>query len=445
MQQSPEKRGGFRAYIDNLSHFSRNAMMVLIYSTVTGLVFGVLRLLMNFYILSLGGYTEKFVGNLTSISSAAALLMALPAVYLADRFAHKKIFMSTALISTLSVAGLVLLPFRWSLILFSMTNGIAQSTRQVAIAPFLMANTSDRERQYVFSFNFGMLTLAQFMGNLIGGVLPTWLGGFFDAAPTSTLAYQLALGSMTIIALGGISPLWFITGGQVIDKNSIEMPWTKIGRHGKSLLKFITPQFIIGMGAGMMMPFMNLYYRNVFELSDGSIGLLFAVGGLGMAVAQFAAPPIAERFGKINTVMLTQALSIPFLTMLGIAAWLVPAGRGSYTLLLTLAGLAYFFRLALMNMSGPVYQTFILENIAEDGQALASALNGIAFQFGWVVSPSISGFLQAEYGDFGFVPVFFSVVGFYILGITSQWIFFGRPKARAQRAAALEASAAPMK
>jgi MFS family permease len=415
---------GLRLYVAKMALFSRNARMVLLYSGMEGLAFGVFRLLFNFYVISLGGYDERFIGNLTSYSSAAALLAALPAVYLADRFSQKAIMIATGLISALSILGLVLLPLRPFLILFNVTAGLAMAIRQVAVAPFLMRNTSPEERQYVFSFNFGLMTLAGSAGSQLGGVLPTWLGRLASVGSTDTLAYQLALGSMTATALMGLLPLLRIRMAPRDPSQPIEMPWNKLARHGRQMTRLISPSLIIGLGAGLMMPFMNLYYRNVFGKSDAAIGTLFAVGTLGMAAAQFLAPPMADRLGKINTVMLTQALSIPFLVLLGVAAWVVPGGHGSVSIWFGVAALAYLFRLSLMNLSGPVYETFILEQAKPEAQSLASALNGLAFQFGWVVSPSVSGLLQAQYGEFGFVPVFALVSVFYAAAILTEWVFF---------------------
>ncbi len=435
MPESHNVRGEAHRYLTKLSLFSRNARMVLIYSGLSGLVFGVFRLLFNFYVLSLGGYDERFIGNLTSYSSLAALLAALPAVYLADRFSQKQIMLVTGVISAGAILGLVLFPIRPMLVLFNMTLGLAMAIRQVSVSPFLMRNTHEEERQYVFSFNFGLMTLASAAGNQLGGALPAWLGGIVGAAPTSTLAYQLTLGSMIAVSLISLTPLVFISSPARDPDLKIEMPWQKLARHGGRLARLITPQLIIGLGAGMMMPFMNLYYRNVFGLSDAAIGTIFAAAVFGMAVAQFIAPPLADRLGKINTVMLTQALSIPFLMMLGLAAWVVPAGQASLALWFGITVVAYFLRMGLMNLSGPVYETFILEQAPPDAQALASALNSLSFQFGWVVSPSISGWFQATYGEFGFVPVFASVSILYAVAIVTEWIFFGRVARDARLAA----------
>jgi Na+/melibiose symporter-like transporter len=331
--------GGPREYLRRLAEFSHNARMVLAYSAFTGLAFGVFRLLFNFYVLSLGGYTELFQGNLTSAQSVASLLMALPAAYIAQRFSQKRIMVISGWASVLNYLGMVTLPGRWSLIGFSLSEGLATSVRQVAAAPFLMNNTGDSERQYVFSFNFGLMTLAQFVGNQVGGYLPLWFGNALDVAPTSNLAYRLALSCMVVVSLIAILPLMGIrpaarppveAAGDTTFRAFLGDVWA----HGGDLLKFVIPQVIIGLGAGLMMPFMNLYFRNVLGQTDAAIGTLFGLSAFGMAIAQFIAPPLAGRFGKINTVILTQALSIPFLMSLGLVAYVVTARAGSLNLAL---------------------------------------------------------------------------------------------------------------
>lgn len=417
-------RDGLRIYAQKLKLFTPNAKKVLLYSSLTGLAFGVFRLLFNFYVLSLGGYDEQFLGLLTSVSSLASLTMAIPAAYLANRFPHKRIMVTTGVISALAFVGFVLLPYRPFLILFNVISGLAMSARQVTVAPFLMDNTSPEERQYVFSFNFGMITTAEFVGNMLGGLLPTWLGGMVGAMPTDTLAYQMALGSMVIVSMLAVGPLLSIRPTAADTARRADMPWSQLQQDAGRIAKLLTPNFIIGLGAGLMMPFMNVYYRHVFGRSDSTIGTLFAMGALTMAIAQFLAPPIADRLGKINTVVVTQALSVPFLLTLGLAAWIVPGGRADLSLWFAIAAVAYLFRLALMNLSGPVYQTFILESVQPSLQALAAGLNSVSFQFGWAFSPYLSGWFQTTYGEFGFVPVFLTTSLLYIVGIVVTWAFF---------------------
>lgn len=423
---------GMGEYLARLRDFSRNARLVLVYASITGLAFGVFQFLYNFYVISLG-YDERFIGTLQTVASLSAIVMAIPAAYIAERFSQKRLMVATAAIAGISYLGMVLFPMTWSLILFRMLAGIAMSVRQVATAPFLMANTKEGERQWVFSFEFGLLTVASFFGNLLGGMLPTWLGSQFDAGPTDALSYRLALGSMVFVAILAMGPLLAIRSIPRDPDRQIEMPWVQMWTHRKVLSLLLLPQLIIGLGAGLMQPFMNIYLRNVYDKPDPLVSLIFAIGGLAMAVAQFAGAPLADRKGKIQTVILSQAWSIPFLILLGAGAFLVPSGLVSADIYFWVASFSFMVRLALMNLSSPVYQTFLLEQVPADVQALAASLNSISFQFGWFIMPQVSGWLQYSYGDFGFIGVFGGVVIFYVTAIALERRFFWEEAQAAQR------------
>ena len=55
------------------------------------------------------------------------------------------------------------------------------------------------------------------------------------------------------------------------------------------LSKLILPILFTSIGAGMIMPFMNVFFRNVHNLSDASIGVLFAWGSLAMGIGLLCA------------------------------------------------------------------------------------------------------------------------------------------------------------
>lgn len=418
------KRGA-RHYAAMMRLFSRNVWLVLLYGMGSGLIFGVFLFTFNFYVLSLGPeYNEAFLGTLQSVASLATILMALPAAYLAQRYPPKWVMIAAAIIGAIAYLGIVLFPAQLPLIVFRMLAGVSMSLGAVAGAPFLMANTHARERQWVFSFYAGLSTVASFFGNLLAGILPGFLGGFVGAAPTDTLSYQLSLGSMVALSFLSLVPLLLIPATTAQAKQ-VELPWVQIRHYYRLFFKFLFPSLIIGLGAGLMQPFMNVYFRNVYEKPDPAIGVVFALGGLAMAVGQFAGPPMADRYGKIRTVMLTQALSIPFLMTLGLGAWLVPAGIVRAEVFFLLAGVAYIFRLALMNLSNPVYQTFILERVPEDSQALIVSLTNLVFQVGWFIMPQVSGQLQVQFGPGGFLYVFIGVTALYVAAIAVEYRFFG--------------------
>jgi len=421
------------SYIAHLRLFSRNVWLVLLAGMGNGFAFGVFLFIFNFYVLSLGEtYDEAFLGTLTSAASFATIAMALPSAWLAQRYPAKWVLFAGGLIGIIAYSGIVLFPVREWLIFYRMMAGVSMSLTMVAVAPFLMANTGKAERQWAFSFQAGLSTVASFFGNLMAGVLPGHMAGLFNVGPTDTLAYRAALGSMVAVSALAIVPILFITQHRTVDPATVELPWIQLRRHWRLFAIVLFPSLLIGLGAGLMQPFMNVYFRNVYQKPDAAIGIVFALGGLAMAVGQFVGPPMADRLGKINTVMLTQALSIPFLMTLGLGAWLVPAGLVSPGLFFFFAGVAYIFRLALMNLSNPVYSTFVLERVPETAQALSISLTNLVFQVGWFVMPQVSGQIQVQHGPGGFAYIFAGVTGFYISAILVEKRFFGS-EARAER------------
>ncbi len=420
-------RRGLSSYAAMVRLFSRNVWLVLLFGIGTGLTFGVFLFTFNFYVLSLGpGYDEAFLGTLTSAASLATIVAALPAAYLAQRYPPKWMMLLAGLLGAAAYLGLVLFPARWPLVAFRMVAGVAMSLSMVAVAPFLMANAGARERQWVFSFQAGLSTVASFVGNLMAGFLPGRLGALVGAGPTDTIAYQLTLGSMVLLSVVSLAPLLLIRRAAQIDRATVELPWVQLRRYWRMFARFLLPSLVIGLGAGLMQPFMNVYFRNVYGKPDPAIGVVFALGGLAMSVALFAGPPLADRLGKIRTVMLTQALSIPFLMLLGLGAWLVPNGLAAAGVFFVIAGVAYIMRLALMNLSNPVYQTFILERVPEQAQALSVSLTNLVFQVGWFIMPQVSGQLQVTHGPVGFSYIFAGVTVFYVTAIGLEVWFFGR-------------------
>jgi len=258
-----------------------------------------------------------------------------------------------------------------------------------------------------------------FIGNWIGGYLPTWLGSLQGAAPTSTQAYGASLLVICGAALLAILPLIFLRPQSGSEPRSHFSSLGEIKRQSGLFSRLILPMLITSIGAGMFMPFMNVFFRQVHHQPDPVIGSLFAWGSLAMGLGLLIAPPLAERYGKIQLIVFTQAVSLPFLAALGFSPWFA-LGAG-----------AYYVRLALMNMSGPVYQTFVMEQVGPQNRATVASLASMANSFGWAFSPSISGWIQVRYG---FGPAFAVTLVLYAVSTFLYWRFFWpkpvRPPAR---------------
>jgi len=402
-------------YLDHMRAFRINARLYIISAIILGVGLGIFRLLFNFYALSLG-YDEAVLGRFVTVNSLTALIFALPAGYLSDQIGRKASLISASALGALSILGMVIWPFDSALYAANVLFGIAQSLAAVTMAPFLMENSGEKERTYLFSFSFGIQMAAAFVGSWIGGYLPSWIAGLAGVGTTSSLAYAGSLVVVALIMASGIIPLVFLHVNRGIrSERSVFAPISYAAENPKKLAKLITPMLVTSIGAGLLMPFMNVFFRQVHFQSDQVIGTLFAWGSLAMAAGLLIAPPLAERMGKIQLVVVTQGLSIPFLIILGFSPWF------------WMATLAYFVRLALMNMSGPVYETFVMEKVDASARATVASLVSMSWSFGWTFSPMISGWLQVNYG---FGPVFLGTISLYTIGIIMIRAFFWGDTAR---------------
>lgn len=374
---------------------------------------GVFRLLFNFYVLSLG-YDEALLGRLITVSNLTALLAALPMGYLADLLGRKYALLLSGALMSLSIMGIVLSPSEGMLYGMNVVSGIGQSLGAVSMAPFLMENSGEKERTYLFSFSSGLQMAMASVGNWIGGYLPTWIGNTRGVPAISSQAYAGSLMIVSLTIAAGLIPLIMLRTPRLqLAEKSVFAPIAYASKNPALLGKLILPMLITSIGAGLIMPFMNLFFRQVHGQPDPVIGSLFAWGSLAMGLGLLLAPPLADRMGKIQFVVVTQALSIPFLIILGFSPYFwMSAG-------------AYYIRLALMNMSSPVYQTFVMEHVEPSARATVASLVSMAWNFGWAFSPTISGYLQVQYG---FGPPFLGTIILYTISTIMYYVFFLRGK-----------------
>ncbi len=425
---SPVLRAVLRDYARRVRAFRPNARWYLMSVVITGAAMGVVRLLFNFYLVGLG-YDKALVGRLITTSSFAALLAALPMGYLADRLGRKtSLLLGTAFISG-SVVGMALWPTVTVLYGLNALSGVAQSLLGVTMAPFLMENSGEEERTYLFSFSSGLQMASAFVGNAVGGYLPGWLAAGLGWASQDPRAYGAAL---LVVGLFSALALWPLSRLHLPPLRREERAWFApfqyAARQPRLLGRLILPMLLTSIGAGLVMPFMNLFFREVHHQPDPVIGALFAWGSLAMGVGLLIAPPLAERWGRIPLVVLTQGLSIPFLVVLGFAPWF------------WLSAVAYYIRLALMNMSGPVYQAFVMEHVEPESRATVSSLVSLSWNFGWAFSPMISGWLQERYG---FALPFIGTIMLYTLSVWLYWRFFWQAEPRAQAGQGMVPTAEP--
>ena len=177
-------------------------------------------------------------------------------------------------------------------------------------------------------------------------------------------------------------------------------------------LKMIAPQVLVGFGAAILIPYMNVFFKDRFQISDSLLGILFSISSLMIGIGTVIGPRLATRLGgKVRAIVATQSSSLVFLLLMGFAP------------LLWISSIGYLMRSALMNMSAPLYSAFCMEHTPEHQQGYVNSLLNLSWNVGWAVGPFISGLVQQSYG---FAPLFIATAVLYFGAIVLQWKFFDR-------------------
>lgn len=375
--------------------------------------------LYNLYIKTLG-LPDTVAGACVSASSVASALFLVPAGILSDRFGRKRVIIAGGLLS--GVTSLVQ-PFLASpalLIAGSFCAGMFGAVIWVSILPLLAENTEKEERIHLFSINFSIGLVAQVIGGLSSGVLSEWFG-HLHFSPVDSVRWTLVIGAL--VGTAALIPILRITesprstGGRGTTTGFRQLMAHIREERSQFVLigKFTIAATFIGFGAGLVVPYLNLYFAERFTMSKASIAVVIGMAQAVTAFTMFIGPPVAKRFGPVKAVVLVQMLSIPFLLITG---WTTNA---------LLASGAVVIRNALMNSAGPIQDSVMMALVSERVRGFAVSAGQTMFTLGWAVMGPVSTAIVHRHGPYtGYAIVFTATAVLYLFGSTFYGWAFGK-------------------
>ena len=402
---------------DNLKLFLMGHALMAFGNSVHGLLFNLF--------LREAGLKEGVMGSLASTTSLGTALMAFPAAFVLERFAAKPLLITGLVISALCYIAQVLSSNVELYALFGLMGAMGLAIFNISVAPFIFRHTHPEQCVYAFTMNSAAVMGSQLLGFMVGGQLPDVLQNIFPSLLTVD-AYRYAMAvalGITLLSLWPYSkilraPVPKLTHkimGGIRDKD-----WRMMGR-------LIAPKISIALGAGMIIPFMNVYLSKRFNLGSASIGNAFGILQLCMFSGIFMAPMLVNRMDRLRFMMFTALLSVPFMLTMALAS--------SVALVLG----SFFMRGMLMNMSGPVTSLFEMERVKEHECLFASSILIFCYNAAWTFSSQVGGWLIESYG---FRSSFVAASFFYILAVGFYWAFFRKSRTAVAASASIPAQAA---
>jgi MFS family permease len=444
------------SYLERWRLLSQPARLYLLHVALLTFSLAIFGLFFNFAILVLG-FSLEFLGAINTVSFAAAAALSVPLLWLVARLSLRRTLLASVMLQLAGVLGFALATAPVPLLAAAALAGVAAVLFEIAAAPFMMRHSDGQTRDHLFSANAAIRIGVAGAGSLVAGQIPGIAARVLGVAPQSAAAYQATL-LVGAAGLGlSIVPLLFVRDGRqkttddrrpakdqrptatgerpkastqptghgedetsawslilglwsrMVDR--LPQEWRGLARHPIPLLKLLVSPALISVGAALLIPYLNLFFRERFALGDQALGALFAALGLATGVASLAGPALSGRLGKIRAVVLSQALALPFLVLLGIAP------------LLGVAVGAALARAALFNMGTPLYDAFAMERSDEAARPTVIGLMNGASSIGYAFAPLLSTWVQAIYG---FGPIFMATGTCYALAVLAKYWFFVR-------------------
>lgn len=352
-------------YWQQVQQFSRNARLYLLHVIGMDTIYGTWGVVFNLYLLAIG-FDAAFIGTRLLVAGITGALASIPAGIISDRIGRKASFILgdgmgalVALINIMTLNPTVLL-------ITPVISGIFGNLHGVSEPAFMAENSKRAERVHLFSVASGLRTAAAMVGALLVVPFPILLATGWDAINLYRVASFIGIA------------LWFLSLVPAIllkaeAQGDEKMPTEKRSLresivHPDRVFKLTMVESLIAFGAAFVIPLFSVYFHDSdLHAHDEQIGGVFAAGSLALSFAALFSPLVAQRLGKVRSVFALRMLAVPFVIILAfaphtdlhyIASFLSNVGSA-----LSIATLAYVGRTVFMNMAGPIWSAFSMEQL----------------------------------------------------------------------------------
>lgn len=400
--------------------FNRNIKLFMLANVLIQIGLGVFMVMYNLYIKELG-MPETVNGKVISMTATASALMLIPAGFLSDRFGRKWILIIGASLGAATLFYRSFAVAETPLVAAAFLTGLFMAFVQVSGIPFLAEHSKASERVHMFSVYFALMTLANVAGSLFGGLISDAFQLLLAMEAALAIRWSLLFGALLftlallpLIRLDSRPP-----AAEEKVNTRIEIDATDVGLKKNLIVifHFSFASLLIGLGSGLVVPYLNLYFANRFDASNTYIGLILALGSAMTVVATLIGPLLVAKVGKVKAMLLFQLLSIPFLVLT------------AYTTSLMLASLGFLLRQALMNAGNPIQSAIAMEVVHDKYKGLANSANQMVFNIGWAtMGPAAAGLVIAFGSYWGYAYAFTITSVLYLISALYYYFIFGKRK-----------------
>jgi MFS family permease len=365
-------------------------------------------MILNIY-LAKKGYEDHQIADFISLRFLTVMLLAFPlGLFIKGRNLKPLFYIAAIGVFIFSIGILLAAEFKQidmiytSAALWGMCYGIVQ----VLALPFIIRNTSEKTKTAAISLSYATYSLAMILAGIIIFVLNHFNPLYFDEFKCLLL---LAL-------LSGISIYFVFSMQQKEVIPTFEGSRLSLSGFDWGTIAFaMTPSLLLAIGAGLTIPFINLFFFKVFKMESDNFALLNSFSSITVAGAALLVPHVRAKYGYKIAITRTQSIAVISLALLACTEFYA---RFEYSIYFAI----FFFliRQPLMNMAAPVSSELVMQYVGPKNQEIISALTASIWSGSWFFSALIFSVLRKN--GFAYANVFLITAGIYAIAVL--WYHF---------------------
>lgn len=397
-----------RSYTD----LPRNIHLLFLLEFSLSLIHVAFILILNIY-LRKQGFSDPEIASFNSLRFVGALAFALPlGIYIRGK--KLKPFFKVASLMVPFTSAMIIEAIHFSIVpliqLSFLLWGVGMMLMRVCSLPFIIRNTSTDNSTEALSLSAATWSLSTiFSGLLISGL--DWISNFKILDHIITFNEH---GILWIITLIGMCSYIF---SKKLNEESYQNDEKKndiFSLHRtydwKIIFKAISPLILISIGAGLTIPFVNLFFNSIFGFTSSTFSLLSSFTAMLVFIFSLLVPTLRKKYGYWMTIVLVQSLAIICLVIMSSTEI-----YATHTFAVVIAVSAYIFRQPLMHMAHPASNELMMNYVGKKNQELISALSSSLWSASWFISAKIFEWLRLL--EFRYFEIFLITAFLYAIGV----------------------------
>ena len=362
-------------------------------------------LILNIY-LAKQGFSDPEIANYISYRFLAVMLLAFPLGFYIKSKPLKPFFMLGSLgVPLVAIFLVVAVENTWYqyLPLLFILWGITFTLFQVSSLPYIMRNTVAENQSHAISLNYATHSF----GTILSGLMIFGFGKFMQEINEGVI--------LLCIACLGFSGIYYLLKIKV----DTVVPFKK-GLQWRTydwalLLKAIIPTLIIAIGAGLTIPFINLFFYHNFKVDSAGFAVIGGIASVLVAVLALLVPNVKNKLGFKKGITYTQTTAVIALIALATTEFF-----SNYWWAFPVAVLCFWIIAPLMNMAAPMTSELTMNYVGNRNQEMLSAITAAIWSGSWFFSSQIFRYLKSE--GLPYAYIFYITAVLYAFGVFMYYL-----------------------